>query len=212
MTEFEIYRDHVKPGDVVYDIGAHVGELTENFADKARLVYAFEPSPLNFPKLAKKMKSRPNVKCFNLALHDRGYSIKTRFKDCSNGQADALQHIHYVRIEEFVAWYNAELPNFVKMDIEGMEAIVLKTFDRLIFKESRPILYVEIHAKPRASQVQVYEHNPHFLHVDEGGFDFNKLKDYDYDFYTVVDGRQEKVTGDYNPSEGFHGGSLMIPR
>ena len=36
----------VHPGDVVFDVGAHIGEKTEEYLEHgARLVVAFEPQP-----------------------------------------------------------------------------------------------------------------------------------------------------------------------
>jgi hypothetical protein len=75
------------------------------------------------------------------------------------------------------------MPNFIKLDIEGMESLVLKTF-KFLFESSRPTMYVEIHAAQRGNLIQNYEDNPHWKWVEEGGFDFNllkKLRDLGYD-------------------------------
>ena len=216
--EFKIYDTFVKKGDIVYDIGAHIGKMSQYFIGKcrAKVIYAFEPSPYNFRDLKINCLGF-NIKCFQVALHEQEYECETPFKDCKtdymeNGiKLDTIQHIKYVILENFIKENSLELPNFIKLDIEGMESQVLKTFE-YFFSDVRPIMYVEIHAQPRNINNQNYENNPHFRFVEQGGFDFNELKKFDYriikdDNLTII---SEEVN--YNPEEGFHGSFVLIPK
>ena len=42
----KLYRAYIKPGDLVFDIGAHVGDRISSFRRIAALVIALEPQPL----------------------------------------------------------------------------------------------------------------------------------------------------------------------
>lgn len=212
MNELTVYQKYINSEDIVYDIGAYHGEMTNIFAVKAKKVYAFEPSKRNFGQLLLNATA-DNITCFNLALHEKEFKIQTKFKDC--GGEDPAQDISYVILENFIKSRSIELPNFVKMDIEGMEGVVLNTC-KFLFKSSRPIMYVEIHAAPRDSACQRYEHNPHFLYSEQGGFDFNLLKQYQYRYFHLNSGnlyfKELSAGDDYNPREGSFGGTLMIPQ
>ncbi len=172
-----------KPRDVVYDIGAYIGSHSILFALNGAEVFSFEPSPFNFPRLKENCKHFRQISCFNVALHDKKYNIKTQFKDCNDSDGvNKEQDIEYVILEEYIKENKIPYPNFIKMDIEGMESLVLKTMSN-IFQLIRPILSVELHKKPIINKIQDYEHNPHWRNIEDGGFDFNLLKSFDYRFY-----------------------------
>lgn len=205
------YCNFVKKDDVVYDIGAHVGSVSVRFAKiGVKKVYAFEPSVTNFIDLKKNTSSFTNIECYNLALNDHEYSCKTKFKDCrTDRERDSEQDISYVVLEDLIKKERIELPDFVKMDIEGMESIVLKTFD-FLFKQKRPIVFVELHVAPK-NEPQRYKDNPHWATPEDGGFDFNTLKQHDY---IIIDrsliAYPELV--DWNPTPILHKGVILIPK
>ena len=90
-----------------------------------------------------------------------------------------------------------------------MESIILKTFD-FLFEKIRPIIYVEIHAAPKGNTIQNYSDNPHWKWPEEGGFDFNKLKEFNYKI--ILNNNIEiNKNLDYNPQEGSHIGYTLIP-
>ncbi len=214
MNETEVYKKFVKPGDVVYDIGAYVGEMSKTFiANGAAQVYAFEPAKDNYNQLINNCAELP-IAVFNVALHEKAYHAVTRFKDCSDG-ADKEQPIEYVILKDFISGKKLNSPDFIKMDIEGMEGIVLKTVQFLL-ETTRSIVYAEIHANPRTSTHQSYEDNPHFRYHDEGGFDFNILKTLGYRYFHLDSGnlhfRELSPEEDFNPVEGSFGGTLMLPK
>ena len=201
------YEKYLNRGDVVYDIGAHVGEMTTIFVNGgAKVVYAFEPSPFNINKLIAKTKNLDKVKVFDVALHEVKYDCSTKFKDCSVGSE---QNIKYVILEDFVKENSLEMPDFIKMDIEGMESIVLKTMDFIFQSPKRPKMYLEMHPAPRLNRPHDYADNPHWKYVGNGGYDFNRLKDFGYvlidESFNVL--RKE----DFNPPEGKHCGVAIIP-
>ena len=212
MNSIELYsyNKFINPGDVVYDIGAHEGEMSVSFLNRgAKLVYAFEPSPLNLPQLKATSLLHSSIKICDVALHEKEYSCVTRFKDCKRGAPlDQEQSITYVILENYVKNNNLELPDFIKIDIEGMESIILKGFE-FLFSGKRPIIYVEIHAAPKDDR-QSYTDNPHWVWPEDGGFDFNSIKQYNYvymnEFAQIVSNDEN-----LNPSVKQHKGCVLIP-
>lgn len=215
MHEFDTYKNYINSGDVVYDIGAHVGEMSRMFADKGAHVYAFEPSKNNMPRLLGNVGDNKNVTVFNVALGEKNYDCVTQFKDCSTDyidetgrKQDTEQEISYVNLQDFMALNKLPNPHFIKMDIEGMESVVMNSMTFLL-EGARPIFYIEIHAKPRNLDIQDYEDNPHWKWPDQGGFDFDTFKNYHYAKVDPVSTTIEE--GSFNPREGEHKGYLFIP-
>ena len=78
---------------------------------------------------------------------------------------------------------NLPVPDFIKIDIEGMETLVFKTLHNIL-SNNKTIVYVERHRKLETNRdLQHYEHNPNWRFPDEGGYDFNELKKYNLEAY-----------------------------
>jgi FkbM family methyltransferase len=212
MSEFDIYKKYST--GVAYDIGAHVGEISIKLKENGCDVYAFEPSPNTYPILKTNCESL-GIKCYNVALHEKTYDCMTPFKDCRTDyidvdgrKMDTIQHIKYDTLYNVIEKNKLPDPSFLKIDIEGMESIVLKTLDFLFLKQ-RPVIYVEIHAQPKNLDNQNYKDNPHWTWPEDGGFDFNILKSYNYKiiFKSILLSTDE----DWNPQPGTHSGYLLLP-
>lgn len=216
MNEQELFKKYLPPNSIVYDIGANIGLTVRSFLSLgAKRVFAFEPSINNFPRLLHNTQGL-EVSCFMVGLHDREYSCQTPFKDCatdyindSGKKLDTEQPIRYVVLSKFADENKLPRPDAIKIDIEGMEGIVLKTFGRY-FEEIRPVIFVEIHAQPKDLDNQNYLDNPHFLFPEDGGFDFNTLKGLGYEVYNS-EGRRLQFSENWNPAAGTHGMYALIP-
>lgn len=171
----------VKPGFVVYDIGAHVGFFTLLFSrlvGTVGLVYAFEPLPENFDRLTANIKanSLSNIEASPLALSDEdGNATFVRdassFKGClaqeEPADAKSLVRVQAARIDTIVS-RGARPPDLLKIDVEGAEAAVIRGSVRTI-EAYRPWMLVEIHS-PQAGR-DVVDALPvpyHFLDVATG--------------------------------------------
>jgi FkbM family methyltransferase len=212
MTEFELYKKYFKAGFIVYDIGAHIGEHSIHLAKLgAKHVYAFEPSNRNFGELMEKTKQFSTISNYEVALNTESYECVTRFRDCSDArkavEQDGEQPIKYIVLQDFIKGNNIPLPDFVKMDIEGMESLALNTFE-FLFKSSRPIISLEVHVAPKGER-QNYKDNPHWKYPNEGGFDFNKLKEHNY---LMLNDNAKEIQGDYNPAPMTHAHVMLVPK
>jgi FkbM family methyltransferase len=65
---FRIAVRRLRPGDVVIDCGANVGDYTLLLAASGATVHAYEPDPVAFDVLSSRLKNFPNVHLHQLAV------------------------------------------------------------------------------------------------------------------------------------------------
>jgi FkbM family methyltransferase len=172
----------VQPGDVVYDIGGHVGYysvLSSVLAGPTGRVFVFEPRPLNiaFIKHHIRINGIENITLLETAVSDR--AGEAAFEDRTGSGTGHLSEegrlkVSTLVIDEFVDGESHPYPDFLKMDIEGGEIDALNGARRTIEK-SRPNLLLATHGGATHSFVLDY------------------LKQYDYTYEVL---NPEAVKGD----------------
>lgn len=134
--------------DLIFDIGANIGDMTNIFKDRANKVVVFEPNP----QLSNQLRYRFNkdnvvidprgisncngVKNFNISsahtistLSD-DWMINSRFSDLNPW--DLVLEIDVITLDDAVDEYG--VPDYIKIDIEGYEYEVLTSFSKLLHK------------------------------------------------------------------------------
>lgn len=156
------FQETVKPGHVVFDVGAHVGYYTllaSELAGPHGQVIAFEPLPRNLRYLHEhlRLNSVQNVRVIEAAVSDRSGTARFRVvPDSSMGavtsdaSADAIE-VETVSLDDLFARGEIPAPNVLKIDVEGAEASVLAGAEKVI-AEARPAIFLathgaEVHAK-----------------------------------------------------------------
>jgi FkbM family methyltransferase len=167
-------RDWLRPGMVVYDVGANVGYISlllARAAGEQGQVFAFEPLPANLQRMAANFGLNPwaRLACIPAAVVDRSGPV--RFLAHASGAmgkaaGSAGRHdqaypeqieVAGISLDEFAypapgaaapAW-SGPRPQLVKMDIEGGEVLALQGMDRLLC-EARPLLLLELHGPESA--------------------------------------------------------------
>lgn len=156
-NELALLCTFVDEGDVVYDVGAHIGTFSLPLAGatgNAGRVISIEPDPGHFRLLAKNLESRGLARQgspLNVAIADvptryarratPGNSGATYFEpDLSSGETRSLRLDDVNR-----AIGETRRTSVIKIDAEGMELSVLNSASTLIERD-RPILYIEISA------------------------------------------------------------------
>jgi len=190
----DFYQKFLNNGDVVYDLGAFKGVLSVAFAKLGYDVYAVEGSPRNVEDLKLNTQDYKNVKIIQFALNDKNEDyIQTRFNDCL-GLDHPLQLISYRTLPSLIKENKLPNPKFIKMDIEGMESVVLNKCDELIEK-IRPIWQLSLHDTFEHGVLCVYDNYPGFKKVSQGGFDFNKFIEHNYKVYDLEMNEKKSISG-----------------
>lgn len=147
--ETELAKKHVKEGDVVLDIGANIGYYTLIFAKlvgpKGR-VYAFEPDPYNFALLKKnvEMNRYKNVILIQKAVSNKKEKARLYMNKENKGDSRIFNshdgsnsiEIESIRLDDYFKDHDVKI-DFIKMDIEGSEGVLLEGMPNLLKKNKK---------------------------------------------------------------------------
>jgi len=150
-----LFVELLKPGDVVYDMGAHVGYYTLLSAvrvGKSGRVFCYEPDLENLRCL------RSNIglnALANVTVEDAAIGAESgvaRFQVGSGSgkgflATDGGQEVRMISMEKAVELAGVT-PRLIKMDIEGAELDALEG-GRAMLARCRPLLVVSLHGRLR---------------------------------------------------------------
>jgi FkbM family methyltransferase len=147
-----VFERMIAQGDIVYDIGAHVGYytlLSSILVGDCGQVVAFEPLPANLVYLKQHLKLNriANVALVEAAVSDHGgYAC---FHPGSNNYMgyiadDGILTVKSVSLDELYANDQIPVPDLIKIDVEGAEILVLSGAKNLLTAK-RPILFLATH-------------------------------------------------------------------
>jgi FkbM family methyltransferase len=143
----------VRPGMVVYDLGANVGFFTllaSRLVGATGTVYAFEPLPANLEILRRHLALNrcANVTVLPAAVSDR--DGRARFEGSGStarlGEGGDAIEVETARIDTLLARGDLTPADLVKLDIEGAELAALEGMDGLL-RTVRPRLLIEFHGR-----------------------------------------------------------------
>jgi FkbM family methyltransferase len=152
----------VGSGDVVYDVGGHIGYTALLFAALARQVHVFEPGPNNLPYLYSNVASKGNILVVESAAGAQAGNSPMLVEDLtgqnntllptadtfkstrSNAFIRAKSHWEEVRVttlDEYARQVTS--PDVIKIDVEGFEFEVLRGAVDLL-GDKRPVFMAEV--------------------------------------------------------------------
>ena len=150
-----ICKKEIKKGDIVLDLGAHIGYYTLIFArlvgDKGK-VFAFEPNPINFSLLKKNVEINgfKNVVLIQKAVSSKNGKVKlflseidtgdNRIYDSRDGRKFVI--VETTRLDDYFKNYKGKI-NFIKMDIQGAEGGAIKEMSNLLRKNKNLKIFTE---------------------------------------------------------------------
>lgn len=142
----------VRDGDIVFDIGAHVGYfavLMSGLVGTSGKVFAFEPRPLNQRYLARHVRVNgcDNVEILQLCVGDHsGPALLETRTGTGTGHVSATGDtaVEMVSVDEMVESGRLPTPSFLKVDVEGGEMGVLLGARRTI-ERVRPRMVLATH-------------------------------------------------------------------
>lgn len=138
--------DRITDGQVFYDIGAHGGVYTITLFKRFRnlQVYSFEPQPNDL--LANlRLNDLPvdNVHAVAVGNEPGVVRMTTKERSSNHVSAEGDREVLMVRLDDYVREKGVPPPDWIKIDIEGLELPALKGAEGLI-RESRPTIICEI--------------------------------------------------------------------
>jgi FkbM family methyltransferase len=152
----------IRPGEVVYDIGANLGLysvfLAKGVGPEGRVI-GFEPELRSFERCQENLQlnSLPNVKVFDRALGNEDCEIVLAVDESA---ASGVHHILGGRDgETSTRWQSAKMvvgdrfidmeslpvPNVIKIDVEGMEEEVLLGLAQTLHRSECRLVFCEVH-------------------------------------------------------------------
>jgi FkbM family methyltransferase len=167
IREHQYFAGLALAGKVAYDVGANEGSHTLALRRRTGAtgrVYAFEPEPGSFARLTRvvALNRLSNVAVFAVALGVGRLVLPARASEAELAATldPALQamlgdagtgseiEVPVIRLDEWVREMDLAAPDFMKIDVEGLEAAVLDGAMETI-AAARPALFIEIHGADR---------------------------------------------------------------
>lgn len=152
------FAERVRPGQTVYDLGAHIGYYTllaSRLVGPDGRVIALEPEPQNLRFLRRHLQLNrvTNVEVVEAAVTDSVGEISfevgptsTTGKVAAGGVASSLA-VRCVTIDDLVLVQGMPAPDLIKMDIEGAEGLALRGAEQ-VFARYRPTIFLATHNPP----------------------------------------------------------------
>jgi FkbM family methyltransferase len=181
----KIIQKYVKPGYVVVDVGAHIGYFTLLFAKlvgEEGLVIAFEPLEETFAVLVENvaLNGYRNV-CLEKKAVSESSGVVLLYRDewmafpaashvIPNTRSRLLAYpVSTLCLDEYVEAKGIKRVDFVKMDVEGAEGLVIKGMKKVIERD-KPIIVVEVHGEADGSPSEA------LLLLERAGYQLWKLE------------------------------------
>lgn len=172
---FETFKQHLKEGDVILDIGAHIGlqsVMMSKFAGRTGRVFSFEPTPDTFSIL--KETIRLNHLTDQISLVNKAVSYEkgqTSFNSSTAGVSNSIVNydptskhskitVDVISVDLFVKEAGLSKVDFIKIDAEGVEFDVLRGAGETI-RKYHPKMILALHPNAIAangnSLAQIYD-------------------------------------------------------
>src|SRR4030042_6975012 len=193
----KLFKQVVKEGDVVVDLGANMGYFTllaSRVVGEKGKVYAFEPEPVNHTLLLKniELNNRTNIIPLQKAvsnitgkvelfIHNKDSGRHTIRQSSNTREFGESVEVECVTLDEF--FQNGPVPDVVKIDVEGVEMLALLGRDSLIRKSANMRVFMEFYPSLIEQTGYSVEEFAHTL-LDKWGFsvtaldEFYKTKEY----------------------------------
>lgn len=155
-----LFERHVRPGDTVLDVGAHVGYytvLSAVLAGPSGAVWSFEPNPTNagFLRRHVEINGLAQVRVEQAAVSDAAGTARFDFGTGSGTghlSSEGAIEVRTLRLDDVCAAHGI-VPRAIKIDVEGAEAAVLEGGVKTI-ESARPVIFLSTHGpEPHAACV-----------------------------------------------------------
>jgi len=163
-ANFSLLQQHIRPGSVVLDIGAHIGlfsVIAAKWSGGDGRVYAFEPAPTTYRVLERTIRMNHLNEQVVAVSSAMGLTTGTIDFFVSDNEADNSNSlvpyksdrslraipVELDSIDHFVLRQDIEKVDFIKIDVEGAEYDTLRGGLEVIARD-RPVVILAIHPEP----------------------------------------------------------------
>jgi FkbM family methyltransferase len=157
---------HVRPGAAAYDVGANLGLYTMpllQLVGQTGVVYSFELNPVCVQFLQATVRGAGHTNCsiFPVALGDADGTLEATINYGSTALGITSESAFFaaklgcrvtvpcVRLDHVVEQFSTRPPDFIKVDVEGAEAMVVAGMEGTLARH-RPVLLLELHGRGAA--------------------------------------------------------------
>ncbi len=160
MDAQRFMQANIKPEDVCFDVGANIGYFALTMSRLARqgTVYAFDPVPLNYHILSAnaQLNHAANLRTYQAAVSDKPGistfavaqdSAYSSFVDTGRKPVDSTISVKTISLDSFCEENKVPQINFLKVDVEGAEPLVLAGAKGILSDPAR---------RPRAIALELY--------------------------------------------------------
>ncbi|NBO33250.1 MAG: FkbM family methyltransferase [Actinobacteria bacterium] len=158
--------ESMKPGEHFWDIGANIGVYSCFAGLRGVLVSAFEPSPTNFWLLNQNVQINrlSRVRCLPVAVAGNtglvGFTVDLTPAAAGvnqvNGLADGLQTQSYC-LDDLVQMGGLKTPNHLKVDVDGIELIILRGGTSILHSEELSSVMCEVDESDSETTNQIHD-------------------------------------------------------
>lgn len=151
---FEVLKKYLSKNHTYLDIGAWIGPTVLFGAQLSKACFAFEPDPVAFVALQRNLALNPSITNVFVNQAAVGATTGTARLGTNIGHGDSMSSfiwskeaidVKSISLEDILSTNMITDLNFIKMDIEGGEVIVLPAAKQIL-KELLPTLHLSLHA------------------------------------------------------------------
>ena len=148
----------IKPGDVIWDVGANVGYYTRKFSDSVGStgqVFAFEPFPATASRLRAELTGVETVTVLPVALGAETGTVSMREGDDEFGATSRIVAqgagesratcVDIATGDSIFSRGLAAAPAIIKIDTEGFELDVLNGMQEILNRATLRAIFIEVH-------------------------------------------------------------------
>jgi FkbM family methyltransferase len=156
--------DSFEPKSLFYDIGANIGLYSIYAAKNNIKVFSFEPEAQNYNELNNNIflnKLSNKISTYNLAFSNSNKLDNLYIPDYKQGSAlsnvgkaidwnkkefkpEYKQSVIVASIDSFIEYYQLKVPNYIKIDVDGLEARIIEGGTKTLSDEKFKSLLIEL--------------------------------------------------------------------
>lgn len=205
------------------DIGANIGNHSVYFANYFDKIYSFEPNPSTFSLLKANSKWQPKIVPLNYGLGEHNGTFLMQ-EETENFGASAIVSLELERDASSVSVdirtlddHIADFTNaaFMKIDVEGFEAKVLKGGEAFILA-NEPVIVLEQHwddfSGDTTPSIELLKQFNYKICWQQNGSEYkSRLTRLFYNLVELLTGRKHKIVTASSVPPGFHPMLIAVP-